>query len=111
MLAHMDDVLDLRRRKRVDVEGGVAFLEGSQQILVPLQRQRGMVATLHQDAGAPQFQSLLDLPEEDLLGVQVPLGHVSGKPPATARPPTLGAAWVNTSSRGPGAIPISAAIR
>src|SRR6059036_3652383 len=78
--AHMDDVLDLRRRKRVDVEGGVAFLEGSQQIFVPFQGKRGVMAPLHQDAGTPQLQGLLDLLEENLLGVEVPLRRVPRKP-------------------------------
>src|SRR5207249_989103 len=79
-LAHVDDVLNLRGRESVKVDGRIALLEGAQEVLVPLQGERGMMSSLEQDPGAPHGQRLVDLLEEQLPRVQVPFGRVAGKP-------------------------------
>ena len=72
--AHLDDVLDLGGREGVHVQTRELLLERAQKVLVPLQGEIGVVATLHEDAGAAEGQGLLDLGVERLFRVQVSLG-------------------------------------
>ena len=47
-LRHPRDVQHLRRRERVQLEVGIARLDGAEQVLVPRQRQVRVVAALQQ---------------------------------------------------------------
>src|SRR3954447_10996311 len=58
----------------------VALLEGFEEVLVVVDPEIGMVAALHEDAGAADRERLLDLLEDDRLRQQVALGAVSGAP-------------------------------
>ena len=70
----LGDELDLRRREGVDVELGVLGADVAQQLLVPLDRQVGVDAALHEDAGAVEGEGLLDLLADLLEGEEVALG-------------------------------------
>ena len=70
------DVLDLGRRERVQVDP-VALLDRAEQILVVLDPEIGVVAALHQHAGAAERERLLDLLEDHRLRQQVALGAVA----------------------------------
>ena len=52
---------DLRRRIAVQMDLGKALLDASHHLLVPLDLQVGMQATLHEHPGPAQFHGLLDL--------------------------------------------------
>ena len=54
----------LRRRERVQLERGIALLDAAEQILVPRQRQIGIVAALQQQLHAADGDRLVDLAEE-----------------------------------------------
>ena len=71
------DVLDLRRRERVQVDL-VALLDRAEEILVVVDPEVGVVAALHQHAGAADRERLLDLLEDDRLRQQVALVAVAG---------------------------------
>ena len=71
------DVLDLRRRERVQVDR-VALLDRAEEVLVVVDGEVGVVAALHEDAGAADCERLLDLLEDDGLREQVALGAVAG---------------------------------
>ena len=51
---------------------GVPALDVGKQILVPLNAQVGVVPPLQQQRRATEAERLLDLPEDDLLGEDVP---------------------------------------
>ena len=70
------DVLDLRRRQRVQVDR-VALLDRAEEILVVVDPEVGMVAALHEEAGAAERERLLDLLEDDRLRQQVALVAVA----------------------------------
>ena len=59
-------VNDFGRRERVQAKCRVALLDGAEQILVPLNRQVGVVAALQQQLVAADRDRLVDL-AEDLL--------------------------------------------
>ena len=71
------DVLDLRRRERVQVDR-VARLDRAEEILVVVDAEVGMVAALHEQAGAAERERLLDLLEDHRLRQQVALAPVAG---------------------------------
>jgi hypothetical protein len=71
------DVLHLGRRQRVQVDL-VARLDRAEQILVVVDAEIGVVASLHEQAGAAERQCLLDLLEDDRLRQQVALALVAG---------------------------------
>ncbi len=71
------DVLDLRRRERVQVDR-VALLDRAEEVLVVVDGEVGVVPALHEDAGAADRECLLDLLEDDRLRQQVALGAVAG---------------------------------
>ena len=54
----------LRRRQRVQLERRIALLDRAEQILVPRQRQVGIVAALQQQLDAADGDRLVDLPED-----------------------------------------------
>ena len=58
------EVNHLRRRQRVQLELGIARLDRAEQILVPGQRQIGIVAALHQHLHAADGDGLVDLAEQ-----------------------------------------------
>ena len=58
------DVNHLRRRQRVQLELRIALLDRAEQILVPRQRQIGIVAALQQQLDAADGDRLVDLPEQ-----------------------------------------------
>src|SRR5438445_1768631 len=58
----------------------VARLDRREQILVVVHAEVGMVAALHEQAGAAQCERLLDLLEDDRLREQVALALVAGPP-------------------------------
>ena len=70
------DVLDLGRREAVQVDR-VARLDRAEQILVAVDAEVGMVAALHEDAGAADRERLLDLLEDHRLRQQVALARVA----------------------------------
>ena len=74
------EVNHFRRRQRVQLERRIPLLDGAEQILVPLERQIGIVAALQQQLTAAERDRLVDLPE-DLLEAE----HV-----AVARPDRRG---------------------
>ena len=63
---HARQVNDFRRRQRVQLERRIPLLDGAEEILVPLDRQVGVVAALQQQLHAAERDRLVDLPE-DLL--------------------------------------------
>ncbi len=73
------DVLDLGRGERVQVDP-VALLDRAEEVLVVVDPEVGVVAALHQDAGAADRERLLDLLEDDRLREQVALVAVAGAP-------------------------------
>src|SRR5919198_1069060 len=73
------DVLDLRRRQGVQVDR-VARLDRAEEVLVVLDPEVGVVAALHQQAGAADRERLLDLLEDDRLGEEVALVAVARAP-------------------------------
>ena len=68
------DVLDLGRRERVQVDR-VARLDRAEEILVVVDPEVGVVAALHQHAGAAERERLLDLLVDHRLRQQVALAH------------------------------------
>src|SRR4029453_2799836 len=66
------DVLDLRRRERVQVDP-VALLDRPEEILVELDPEIGMMPALHQERRAADRERLLDLLEDDRLRQEVAL--------------------------------------
>src|SRR3954468_23805796 len=56
----------------------VALLEGLEEILVVVDPEIGVVAALHEDAGAAERERLLDLLEDHRLRQQVALTAVAG---------------------------------
>ena len=70
------DVLDLRRRQRVQVDR-VALLERAKEILVVVDPEIRVMPALHEHAGAADRKRLLDLLVDDGLREQVPLGAVA----------------------------------
>ncbi len=71
------DVLDLRRRERVQVDL-VALLDAPEEILVVVEREIGMVPALHEQAGPAERERLLDLLVDDRLREQVALAPIAG---------------------------------
>jgi len=65
--------IDLRRREAVDVDRMVA-LDVAQQVEIPLERDVGVVSSLHQDLDAADRLELVDLAADFLERQQVPLG-------------------------------------
>src|SRR3954462_1562056 len=57
---------------------GVSLLDRAEQILVVVDAEIGMVAALHQEAGAAECERLLDLLEDDRLRQEVALARVAG---------------------------------
>ena len=70
-------VHDLRRRERVEVDP-VACFDRREEILVVVDAEIGMMAALHEQAGAAEGECLLDLLEDDRLRQQVALALVAG---------------------------------
>jgi hypothetical protein len=70
------DVLDLGRRERVEVDR-VALLDRAEEILVVVDPEVGVVATLHEQPGAAERERLLDLLVDHGLGQQIALAHVA----------------------------------
>ena len=70
------DVLDLGRRERMEVNR-VALLDRAEEILVVVDAEVGMVAALHQQAGAAERERLLDLLVDHRLRQQVALAPVA----------------------------------
>ena len=56
----------------------IALFDVAEQILVPLDRQLGVVATLHQTAGPTNRDRLFDLRENDALRQHVTLARITG---------------------------------
>src|SRR5262245_58283472 len=75
-LAAARDVLDLRRRQRVQVDL-VARLDGAEEILVVVDSEIRMVSALHEETRAAERERLLDLLEDDGLRQQVALARVA----------------------------------
>ena len=69
---------DLRRRKRVQLEIRIALLDRAEQILVPLQRQVGIMTTLQQELRAADGQRFVDLPEHLVESEHVPVWRSDG---------------------------------
>ena len=65
---------DLGRRQRVQLERRIARLDRAEQILVPRQRQIGIVAALQQELNAADRDRLVDLPEDLVEAEHVSLG-------------------------------------
>ena len=76
------DVLDLRRRERVEVDR-VARLDRAEEILVVVDPEVGVMAALHQEPGPADRERLLDLLVDHGLRQEVALAHVAG--PAVER--------------------------
>ena len=55
---------DLRRRERVQLEVRISRLDRAEQILVPRERQVGVVAALQQQLHAADLDRLVDFPED-----------------------------------------------
>ena len=70
------DVLDLGGRERVQMDL-VALLDRAEEVLVVIDPEVGMVAALHEQAGAAHRERLLDLLEDDRLREQVALVAVA----------------------------------
>jgi hypothetical protein len=70
------DVLDLRWRERVEVDL-VALLDRAEEVFVVADVEIGVVAALHQNAGAAKVERLLDLLEDDRLREQITLGAIA----------------------------------
>ncbi len=70
------DVLDLRRRERVQVDL-VARLDRAEEILVVVDPEVGMVAALHEEPGAADREGLLDLLVDHRLRQEVALARVA----------------------------------
>ncbi len=64
-----------RRRQRVQLERRIALLHRAEQILVPLERQVGIVAALQQQLHAAERDRLVDLPEDLLEAEDVAFGR------------------------------------
>ena len=73
------DVLHLARRERMQVDR-IPGLDRSEQVLVPLDAELGVVAALHQQRGAAQRQRLLDLLEDHRARQGVALAGVTRPP-------------------------------
>ncbi len=71
------DVLDLRRRERVQMDL-VARLDRAEEILVVVDPEVGVVAALHEEPRAADGERLLDLLVDDRLGEEVSLARVAG---------------------------------
>ena len=69
---------DLRGRKRVQLEVGIALLDRAEQILVPRQRQVGIVTTLEQELHAADGDRFVDLPEHLVEPEHVPFRRSDG---------------------------------
>ena len=63
-LRHPRDVHHFRRRQRVQLEVREALLHRAEQILVPRERQIGIVPALQQQLDAAERARLFDLPED-----------------------------------------------
>ena len=74
-LRHPREVDDFRRRQRVQPERRIALLDGAEQILVPLDRQVGIVAALQQQLPAAERDRLVDLAEDLLEAEDVAFGR------------------------------------
>ncbi len=57
---------------------GVALLDRAEEVLVEVDPEIGMMAALHQQAGAAEREGLLDLLVDHRLGQQVALAPVAG---------------------------------
>ena len=73
-LRHPGDVQDLRRRQRVQPECRVRRLDGAEQVLVPGQRDVGVVAALQQHLVAADADRLVDLGKQLLARQHVAVG-------------------------------------
>ena len=73
-LRDLREVVDLRRRETVDVDGGVVVLDVAEHLLVPLQRQRGVEPTLKEDLVATEGHRLPDLRQQHVAVEDVALG-------------------------------------
>ena len=71
------DVLDLRRRERVEVDR-VASLDRAEEILVVVDPEVRVVAALHEQPGPADRDRLLDLLVDDRLRQQIALAQVAG---------------------------------
>jgi hypothetical protein len=65
---------DFRRRERVELERRIPLLDGAEEILVPLDREVGIVASLQQQLVAAERDRLVDLPEDFLEAEDVAFG-------------------------------------
>ena len=63
------------RRERVELERGIALLDGPEQIFVPGERQVGIVAALQQQLHAADGDRLVDLPEQLVEAEHVAFGR------------------------------------
>ena len=72
------EVDDFGRRERVQPERRIPFLDGAEQILVPLERQVRVVAALQQQLPAAERDRLVDLAEDLLEAEHVPFGRPDG---------------------------------
>ena len=70
------DVLDLGRRERVQVDR-VALLDAAEEVLVPVDREIGVVPALHQHRGPVELERLLDLLEDHGLRQDVALAPIA----------------------------------
>ena len=69
---------DFRRGQRVELERRIALLDRAEQILVPRQRQVGIVAALQQQLDAADGDRLVDLPEQLVEAEDVAFGRSDG---------------------------------
>src|SRR5215208_4578512 len=72
------NVQDFRRRQRVQLEGGIPRLHSPEQILVPRNRQIGVVTTLQQQLVAADGNRLVNLAEDLVEGENVSIGCANG---------------------------------
>ena len=74
-LRHARDMQHLGRRQRVQLEVRVACLHGTKQVLVPRDRQIGVVPALQQELTAADADGLVDLAEDLVEPQHVPVGR------------------------------------
>ena len=67
---------DFGRRERVQAERRIARLHRAEQILVPLERQVGIVPALQQQLPAAERDRLVDLPEDLLESEDVAFARI-----------------------------------
>ena len=74
ILNFLREEVDLRRAEAVDVDPREVGLDVAEQVHVPVERQVGVQAALHQDLVAAELDRLADLLEQDVAVEDVGLG-------------------------------------